>query len=52
MDEVSGADGAIAQGLSEEALADASGSYQEDMLVLVQKLQGADGVQQAAIQGN
>ncbi len=32
---MSGADGGIAQGLGEEALADASGAHQEDMLMLV-----------------
>ena len=36
---VAGADGRVAQGLSQKALADASRSHQEDVLVLVQKLQ-------------
>ena len=51
-DGMSGADGSVAQGLGEEALADASPTYQEDVLVPVEKLQGEYGVQQAAIQGN
>ena len=38
-DGVSGADGGIAQGLGQEALADASRSHQQHMLVLVEKLQ-------------
>ena len=46
---VSGADGRVAQGLGQETLADAGRSHQEDVLVLVQKLQGEDGVQQSAI---
>ena len=49
---VSGADGGVAQGLGEEALADTGGAHQQDMLVPVEKLQGEDGVQQTAIQGN
>ena len=40
------ADRRVAQGLSEEALADAGRSDQQDVLVLVQKLQGEDGIQQ------
>ena len=36
---VSGADGGIAEHLGEEALADASGSHQQDVLVLVQEFQ-------------
>ena len=44
--------GPVAQGLSQEALADAGRPYQEDVLVLVEKLQGEDGVQKPAIQGN
>ena len=49
---VSGLDGSVAQGLGEEALADASGAHQQDVLVPVEKLQGEYGVQQTAIQGN
>ena len=49
---VSGADGRVAQGLSQEALADARRSHQQHVLVLVEKLQGESGVQQATIQGN
>ena len=45
-------DGGVAQGLGEEALADTGGAHQQDMLVPVEKLQGEDGVQQTAIQGN
>ena len=48
-DIVSGADGSVAQGLSEEALADTCRSHQEDVLEPVEKLQGEDGVQQTAI---
>ena len=48
-DIVSGADGSVAQGLSEEALADTCRSHQEDVLAPVEKLQGEDGVQQTAI---
>ena len=51
-DGVSGVDGGIAQGLGQKALADASRSHQEHVLVLVEKLQGEDGVQQTAVQGN
>ena len=36
---VSGADGGVAQGLGQEALADASGSHQQHVFVLVQKLE-------------
>ena len=49
---MSGSDGGIAESLSEKALADASRSDQEDVLVLVQKLQGEYGVQQSAIESN
>ena len=49
---VSGADGGVAQGLGEEALADTGGAHQQHVLVPVEKLQGEDGVQQTAIQGN
>ena len=49
-DGVAGADGRVVQGLGGETLADAGGSYQEHVLVPVQKLQGEDGVQQAAVQ--
>ena len=51
-DGVSGTDGGVAQGLAQEALADAGGSQQQHVLVPVQKLQGEDGVQQAAVQCN
>ena len=51
-DGMSGADGGVAQGLGEEALADTGGAHQRDVLVPVAKLQGEDGVQQTAIQGN
>ena len=44
-----GADGGVAQGLGEEALADTGGAHQQDMLAPVEKLQGEDGVQQAAV---
>ena len=46
---VSGADGGVAQGLGEEALADTGGAHQQDVLVPVEKLQGEYGIQQAAI---
>ena len=49
---VSGADGGVAQCLGQEALADASGSHQQDVLVPVQKLQGENGVQQTAVQAD
>ena len=49
---VSGADGGVAQGLGEEALADTGGAHQQDVLVPVEKLQGEYGVQQTTIQGN
>ena len=49
---VSGTDGGVAQGLGQEALADAGGSQQQDVLVPVQKLQGEDCVQQPAVQCN
>ncbi len=45
-DSMSGADGQVAQGLSQETLADARGSYQRHVLVLVEKLQGEYGVRQ------
>ena len=51
-DGVAGADGRVAQGLGQEALADAVRSHQEDVLVLVEKLQREDGIQQSAIQGD
>ncbi len=49
---MSGADGGAADGLGKEGLADTGGSHQQDMLVPVQELQGEDGVQQPAVQGN
>ena len=51
-DGVSGADGRVAQGLGEKALTHASRSHEKHVLVFVEKLQGADGVQQTAIQGD
>ena len=48
-DGVPGPDGGVAQGLGHEALADAGGSHQQDVLVFVQELQGEDGVQQASV---
>ena len=51
-DGVSGADGGVAQGLSEKAQAHAGGSDHQNVLVLVQKLQREDSVQQPAVQGN
>ena len=49
---VSGAYRSIAQGLGHEALADAGGTHQQDMLVLVEKLQGECGVQEPTVQGD
>ena len=49
---VSGTDGGVAQGLGQEALAHSGGSHQQYVLVLVQELQGEDGVQQAAVEGD
>ena len=51
-DDASGADGGVAECLSEEALADAGGANEQDVLVLVQELQREDGVQQAAVHGD
>ena len=51
-DDASGADGGVAECLSEEALADAGGADEQDMFVLVQELQREDGVQQAAVHGD
>ena len=51
-DGVSRAYGGEAQGLGQEALAHPRGSHQQDVLVLGQELQGEDGVQQAAVQGD
>ena len=48
---VSGADSGVAEGLGQEALADAGGSHQQHVLVPVEKLQGEHGVQQAAVPG-
>ena len=42
----------VAQGLGQEALADPGRTHQQHMLVLVQELQGEDGVQQPAVQGD
>ena len=51
-DGVSRAYGGEAQGLGQEALAHPRRSHQQDVLVLGQELQGEDGVQQAAVQGD
>ena len=46
-DGVPGSDGGVAEDLGQEALADAGGTHQQDVLVPVQELQGEDGVQQS-----
>ena len=43
-DRMPGPDGGVFQGLGQEALAHSGGSHQQDVLVLVQELQGEDGV--------
>ena len=45
-DAVTGADSGVAEGLGQEALADADGPHQEDVLVSGEELQGEDGVQE------
>ena len=49
-DRMPGPDGGVSQGLGQEALADPCGSHQQDVLVLVQELQGEDGVQEPAVE--
>ena len=44
--------GGEAQGLGHEALAPSGGSHQQYVLVLVQELQGEDGVQEPAVEGD
>ena len=44
--------GGVAEGLGQEALADAGGSHQQDVFVFVQELQGEDGVQQSPVHGD
>ena len=49
---VSRAYGGEAQGRGHEALAHSGGSHQQYVLVLVQELQGEDGVQEPAVEGD
>ena len=51
-DGVTGPDGGVAQGLSQESLAHTSGADQQDVLMPGEELQGEDGVQEPAVQGN
>ena len=49
---MSGPDCGVAQGLGQEALADAGGTDEQHMLVPGQKLQGECGVEEPAIQSD
>ena len=49
-DAVTGADSGVAEGLGQEALADADGPHQEDVLVSGEELQGEDGVQEPSVE--
>ncbi len=51
-DGVPGSDGGVAQGLGQEALADAGGTRQQDVFAPVQGFPGEGGVQQASVQGD
>ena len=51
-DGVPGPDGGVAESLGQEALADAGGTYQQDVFVPVLELQGEDGVQQSPVHGD
>ena len=51
-DRMPGPDGGVSQGLDQEALADPRRSHQQYVLVLVQELQGEDGVQEPAVEGD
>ena len=49
-DAVPGADGGVAERLGEEALADADGADEQDVLAAVEELQRAGGVEEAAVE--
>jgi len=49
-DAASGADGRVAERLGQEALADADGADEQDVLAAVEELQGEGGVEQAAVE--
>ena len=49
-DAVPGADGGVAERLGEEALADADGADEQDVLAAVKELQRAGGVEQPAVE--
>ena len=51
-DGVAGPDGGVAQGLGQEGLANAGGAHQQHVLMPGEELQGEDGVQKTAVQGN